>query len=411
MSHAVRPSAGDFLHQIGQYVRRPSHLFIAALLLPSYFPRFLLTFLLSILPVDWPRGERGKAFRLAVGNLVLLRHDRPAQAWHWMERVLRIGSRSTEEYFLGAVCLYQGLGRMREATALFARANECDVAQAEALGVARLPYRVLDETWARHIGDAAILDYVISSTFWRDGVRRTSSFTRRLVGASATDFSSRNWRSACAWSSGRTSCRSSPPPSRRCTITINFRGSRTAARSFSGNWPAVRTRLVQRRAGAAVRAAGGYDGAGLGAVGKSRRAARRLVRRAACARHPLARHDRRAASDPQCRHRELSAGDQRNNPSRRVRRSRGRCRRADFAAACERDRLRPERHGCRLDGCFPSGVRSFRPGVGVRADLRSAALWRALRADELVAAGDAALACITIFTSRSFPSVWRTEPI
>jgi hypothetical protein len=33
VSHAVRPSAGDFLYQIGQYVRRPSRLFIAALLL------------------------------------------------------------------------------------------------------------------------------------------------------------------------------------------------------------------------------------------------------------------------------------------------------------------------------------------------------------------------------------------
>ena len=160
MSHGVRPSAGDFLHQIGHYVRRPSRLLIAALLLPSHFPR-LLTWLLSILPVDWPRGERGKAFRLAVGNLVLLRHDRPEQAWHWMQRVLHAGSRSTEEYFLGAVCLYQGLGRMRDATALFARANERDFAQAQALGVARLPYRVLDEIWARHIGDVATLDYVI----------------------------------------------------------------------------------------------------------------------------------------------------------------------------------------------------------------------------------------------------------
>jgi putative glycosyltransferase (TIGR04372 family) len=157
---AVCQSAGDLLHQIGQHVRRPSRLLIATLLLPSRFPR-LLTWLLSILPVDWPRGERGKAYRLAVGNLVLLRHDRPEQAWHWMERVLRTGARSTEEYFLGAVCLYQGLGRMQEATALFARANECDFAQAQALGVARLPYRVLDEIWARHIGDAAILDYVI----------------------------------------------------------------------------------------------------------------------------------------------------------------------------------------------------------------------------------------------------------
>jgi putative glycosyltransferase (TIGR04372 family) len=50
---------------------------------------------------------------------------------------------------------------MQEATALFARANERDFALAQALGEARLPYRVLDEIWARHIGDAAILDYVI----------------------------------------------------------------------------------------------------------------------------------------------------------------------------------------------------------------------------------------------------------
>ena len=48
-----------------------------------------------------------------------------------------------------------------EATALFARANERDFAQAKALGVERLPYRVLDEIWARHIGDVAIVDYVI----------------------------------------------------------------------------------------------------------------------------------------------------------------------------------------------------------------------------------------------------------
>jgi putative glycosyltransferase (TIGR04372 family) len=156
----ARSSAGDSSRQVARSARWPSRLFTAAILLPAHFPR-LLALLLSILPVDWPRGEKGKAFRLAVGNLVLLRHDRPEQAWLWMQRVLRSGSRSAEEYFLGAVCLYQGLGRMREAIALFARANERDFAQAQALGVARLPYRVLDETWARHIGDAATLDYVL----------------------------------------------------------------------------------------------------------------------------------------------------------------------------------------------------------------------------------------------------------
>ncbi len=160
MLHAARQFAENAIDDMGQMLRGLSRILPAALLLPSRFPR-LLGLLLSILPVDWPRGESGKAFRLAVGNLVLLRYDRPEQAWHWMERVLRSRSRSTEEYFLGAVCLYQGLGRMRDATALFARANVRDFAQAQALGLAHLPYRVLDEIWARHIGDAAILDFVI----------------------------------------------------------------------------------------------------------------------------------------------------------------------------------------------------------------------------------------------------------
>ena len=48
-----------------------------------------------------------------------------------MQRVLGSGRRSTEEYFLGAVCLYQGLGRLGEATLLFKRANDFDFAKAE----------------------------------------------------------------------------------------------------------------------------------------------------------------------------------------------------------------------------------------------------------------------------------------
>ena len=157
---SIRALAASIVEQARRSVRRPSRLLFIPFLLPSYFPR-LLTLLLAILPVRWPPGERGKAFRLAVGNLVLLRHDRPEHAWYWMQRVLGSGRRSSEEYFLGAVCLYQGLGRLGEATALFKRANDFDFAKAEALGVAQSPYRVLDEIWARHIGDTATLDYVI----------------------------------------------------------------------------------------------------------------------------------------------------------------------------------------------------------------------------------------------------------
>ena len=99
MSHAVRYSAGNVLHQIGCAPAFAT--FIAALLLPSHFPR-LLTSLLSILSAAWPRGERGKTFRLAVGNLVLLRHDRRGTGW---SALLRTGSRSAEELLFGAVCL------------------------------------------------------------------------------------------------------------------------------------------------------------------------------------------------------------------------------------------------------------------------------------------------------------------
>jgi hypothetical protein len=229
--HAVRQSAGDVLAKVGLYACRPSRLLIAALLLPSHFPR-LLGLLLSIMPVDWPGGQRRKALRLAVGNLVLLRHDRPEQAWQWMERVLRTPLRSTEEYFLGAVCLHQGLGRMEEAVALFARANARDFALASAR---------------------------------RGGFRHTAR-----------------------------------------------------------------------------------------------------------ARHPLAQHDRRPASDPQCRRRELFAGDRRDNSPRRICHPHARPRRAAVAAACQRHRLWRQRHALRLDGRFPSGAQPFRLAIGLGPDLRSA---------------------------------------
>jgi putative glycosyltransferase (TIGR04372 family) len=156
----MRALAALIVEQAVASLRRPSRLLYIPLLLPSYFPR-LLTLVLSILPVRWPRGARGKAWRLAVGNLVLLRHDRPEQAWSFMQRVLGAGHTSTEEFFLAAVCLYQGLGRLGDAMALFKRVNDINGDKAKSLGLGQSPYRVLDETWVRHIGDAATLDYVI----------------------------------------------------------------------------------------------------------------------------------------------------------------------------------------------------------------------------------------------------------
>ncbi len=235
----IRAVAGLMVDQAKRSVRRPSRLLFVPFLLPSYFPR-LLTLFLAMLPVRWPHGERGKAFRLAVGNLVLLRHDRPEHAWYWMQRVLGSGRRSTEEYFLGAVCLYQGLGRLGEATALFKRANDFDFQKAQALGVAQSPYRVLDEVWARHIGDAATLDYVIKQ---RIPGRPSARGDYPLCAARGPDWQplsgAASWRHICAWSNVRAICRSTLPPSGRCTTTINFPGRRTAARCFSGSWRAA----------------------------------------------------------------------------------------------------------------------------------------------------------------------------
>jgi putative glycosyltransferase (TIGR04372 family) len=162
--------AGYLINRVWGGIRGPSRLLLVPLLLLAYFPRLLMG-LLALLPVRWPQGERGKWFRLKIGALVLLRHDRPKHAWFWMRRVLESGHRSPEEYLLGAVCLYQGLGRLREATALFARANAFAAEKAKSLGLASNRYRLLDGVWARHIGDLATVDYVVKQGIL-DGRRR-----------------------------------------------------------------------------------------------------------------------------------------------------------------------------------------------------------------------------------------------
>jgi putative glycosyltransferase (TIGR04372 family) len=152
--------AGYMINRARAAIGKLSRLLVVPLLLLACFPRLLMA-LLAILPVHWPAAERAKRFRLKIGALVLLRHDRPEHAWFWMQRLLESGYRSREAYLLAAVCLYQGLGRLREATALFARANVLGAEKAKSLGLASDRYRLLDDVWARHIGDLATIDYVV----------------------------------------------------------------------------------------------------------------------------------------------------------------------------------------------------------------------------------------------------------
>lgn len=91
----------------------------------------------------------------------LLQNDDPEGAWRWLRLALEMGRPSIDEYLLGANCLYNGLGRFRDAMALLEESNKYGDQDIKALGLENVSVRVLDSIWARHIGHCAQLDYVI----------------------------------------------------------------------------------------------------------------------------------------------------------------------------------------------------------------------------------------------------------
>ena len=121
----------------------------------SWSPRFVL-FLLLLLPASVAKRK----IRLAIGNS-LFQLDHPLEALQYLEQSLRVSQPSTDEYLLRAMCLFQGLGRFREAVLLLQRANELRIQEINRLGLTDIRLRVLDSVWARHIGHTATLDYVV----------------------------------------------------------------------------------------------------------------------------------------------------------------------------------------------------------------------------------------------------------
>ena len=98
--------------------------------------------------------------RLGIAN-TLFQLDYPAEALRYLERSSEHESPSSDETILRAMCLYQGLDRFGDAIGTLAEANERRHEEANRLGLADLPYRVLGRVWASHIGHTAMLDYVI----------------------------------------------------------------------------------------------------------------------------------------------------------------------------------------------------------------------------------------------------------
>jgi putative glycosyltransferase (TIGR04372 family) len=98
---------------------------------------------------------------LTILGYFFFQHDWPTAAWWCLKSSLRFGRPPIGEYLLAANCLYHGLGRFRDAVALLGRANESNLKEAQRLGLADTPLRVLDGVWTNHIGHTAEIDYVI----------------------------------------------------------------------------------------------------------------------------------------------------------------------------------------------------------------------------------------------------------
>lgn len=148
--------------QVVKTIRRPSRLLfgpLSRLMVKPYFGAFA-RFLLPLVPARSLEQGEARSFCYITGYK-LFQLDRPTEAWPWLKRILQIGRPSTDEYLLGAMCLYHGLGRFDDAIALFARGNGRNFEEATRRGLASTPYRVLDNVWARHIGHTATIDYVI----------------------------------------------------------------------------------------------------------------------------------------------------------------------------------------------------------------------------------------------------------
>jgi putative glycosyltransferase (TIGR04372 family) len=91
----------------------------------------------------------------------LLNENDPIEAWRAFERCIQT-SNDDYHYAIAAVCLYNGLGRMREAIELFQQANRIRLSNRAFCGFDGYDeYCLLDGFWTTHIGHTAQIDYVI----------------------------------------------------------------------------------------------------------------------------------------------------------------------------------------------------------------------------------------------------------
>jgi putative glycosyltransferase (TIGR04372 family) len=89
----------------------------------------------------------------------LLGENKPEESWRALEQCVK-HSGNPFHFLVAGVCLYTGLGRMRDAIELFRESNRIRLLQTTAGGDAYERYCVLDQFWTAHIGHSAEIDYV-----------------------------------------------------------------------------------------------------------------------------------------------------------------------------------------------------------------------------------------------------------
>lgn len=104
--------------------------------------------------------NRDLAFDYFLKGHRLLQAGRPEEAWEAMSRSIK-RSNDTGRLFSAALTALVGLGRYKEAIAVFARANEMRQERKKALGLTESPLRFLDQTWSGSFGHIAEIDYAV----------------------------------------------------------------------------------------------------------------------------------------------------------------------------------------------------------------------------------------------------------
>ena len=213
------PCRRVYVYQAVKTIRRPSRLISIPLI--RIFRKFpsAAAFVPSILPDYLLDDLGGRTICLEVGY-DLLQHDRPEDAWTWLERALHVGSPSIDDYLLGTMCLYHGLGRFRDAMSLLTHANELGLTEAESFGLANCPYRVLDSVWARHVGHIATIDYVIKQGILEGRGREDTILYLPPRVRSQINSSWDRWQHAFDWWKMPLICPLTLPPCKLFTMTI-----------------------------------------------------------------------------------------------------------------------------------------------------------------------------------------------